>query len=282
MPSRPIRRLIVPLAVVLLAFAGCGNSDDSDDTGSDDPGTTAEDGGSGDEAAIETPETIEEGVLTVCSDVPYEPFEFEGDGPSGYTGFDIELLAAVGGEAGLELSVSDVDFDGILGNLAAETCDVVASAVTITEERAAEVDFTEPYFDAEQSLLVPSDSDVASLEDLTDARIGVQSGTTGETYANENAPDGAEIVAFDGADALFAALESGDVVAILQDFPVNAYRATQDDGVKVVEEYPTDEQYGFAVRKDNTQLLTALDEGLTAVRDSGEYDTIFESYFGSE
>ncbi len=281
MPSRPLRRLIVPLAVALLAIAGCGNSDDSDDAGGgggDDPTTTA----AGGEASVDTPETIEEGVLTVCSDVPYEPFEFEGDGPSGYTGFDIDLLAAIGAQAGLELTVSDVDFDGILGNLAAETCDVVASAVTITDERAEEVDFTEPYFDAEQSLLVPSDSDVTTLEDLAGERIGVQSGTTGETYTNENTPEGAEVVAFDGADSLFAALESGDVVAILQDFPVNAYRATQDDGVQVVEEYPTDEQYGFAVAKGNEQLLTALDDGLAAVRDSGEYDTIFESYFGSE
>jgi polar amino acid transport system substrate-binding protein len=273
--TRRFRSVVAILAIAALAFTGCGDDDDPESSGSGSGG----DGGSGSEAA--SVETIEEGVLTVCSDVPYEPFEMEGDGPSGYTGFDIELLAAVGAESDLELSVSDVDFDGILGNLAAETCDVVASAVTITDERAQEVDFTEPYFDAEQSLLVPAESDITALADV-EGRLGVQSGTTGETYANENAPDGAEVVAFDGADALFAALASGDIVAILQDFPVNAYRTTQDDTLEVVETFPTDEQYGFAVAKGNEQLLTALDDGLAAVRESGDYDTIYGEYFGTE
>lgn len=271
---RPFRFILALLAAAaLLVAAGCGNSDDGDSSSGDETTTTVEGG-------IATPETITEGTLAVCSDIPYEPFEFEGDGPSGYTGFDIELLAAIAAQMNLELSVTDVEFDGILGNLAAGNCDVVASAVTITDERAEEVDFTEPYFDAVQSLLVPVDSDVTALADLAGQRIGVQSGTTGESYANDNTPDGAEVVSFDGADALFVALESGEIDAILQDFPVNAYRATQDDGVKVVEEYPTDEQYGFAVEKGNTQLLDALNEGLAAVRESGQYDTIFASYFG--
>lgn len=271
---RSLRFILALSAAALLVVVGCGNDDDGDDSSSGDETTTTVEGG------IDTPETITEGVLSICSDVPYEPFEFEGDTPSGYTGFDIDLLEAVAGQAGMEIAVSDVDFDGILGNLAAGNCDVVASAVTITDERAQEVDFTEPYFDAEQSLLVPTDSDATSLDDLTDSRIGVQSGTTGEAYANENTPDGAEVVSFDGADALFAALEAGEVDAILQDFPVNAYRATQDDSVQVIEEYPTDEQYGFAVEKGNEQLLTALDDGLAAVRESGDYDTIYASYFG--
>lgn len=279
MAHRPFRLLLASVAVAGLALAGCGNSDDDDtSTGGDGGETTAP---AGDEVTIDTPPTIEEGTLKVCSDVPYEPFEFEGDGPSGYTGFDIDVLNSIATKAELELSVADVDFDGILGNLEADSCDVVASAVTITPERQEQVEFTDPYFDAEQSLLVKTDSDVASLDDLAGATIGVQSGTTGETYANENTPDGAEVKAFDGADSLFAALEAGDVDAILQDFPVNAYRATQDDSVEVVEEYPTDEQYGFAVKKGNTELLDALNEGLGVIQENGEYDSIFETYFGT-
>lgn len=269
---RPCRTwaLLALVAVVALAAGACGDDDDeSDDTGG---------GGSGADA----PQVIEDGTLQVCSDVPYEPFEFEGDGPSGYTGFDIELLAAVGEQAELELAVSDVDFDGILGNLEAENCDVVASAVTITDERSEEVDFSSPYFDADQSLLVKKDSDLADLDALADMSIGVQSGTTGEAYAKENTPEGAEVKAFDGADLLFAALESGDVDAILQDFPVNAYRATQDDTVEVVEEYPTEEQYGFAVKKGNTSLKDAIDAGLAAIREDGTYDTLYEKYFGTQ
>lgn len=272
---RPVRLTIAALAVAVLALGACSDDDGGDTTSGSSSGS-----GSGSGSAAEAPPTIEEGTLTVCSDIPYEPFEFEGDGPSGYTGFDIDLLAAVAETSSLELSVSDVDFDGILGNLAADSCDVVASAVTITDERAEQVDFTESYFDADQSLLVKTDTDIAGLDDLDGKTIGVQSGTTGETYAKDNTPDGAEVKSFDGADALFAAIESGDIDAILQDFPVNAYRATQDDSVDVVEEYTTDEAYGFAVKKGNTELLDALNAGLTSVRDDGDYDTIYEEYFG--
>ncbi|CAN5521336.1 basic amino acid ABC transporter substrate-binding protein [soil metagenome] len=261
--------------MAVLALGACSDDDGGDTTSGSSSGS-----GSGSGSAAEAPPTIEEGTLTVCSDIPYEPFEFEGDGPSGYTGFDIDLLAAVAETSSLELSVSDVDFDGILGNLAADSCDVVASAVTITDERAEQVDFTESYFDADQSLLVKTDTDIAGLDDLDGKTIGVQSGTTGETYAKDNTPDGAEVKSFEGADALFAAIESGDIDAILQDFPVNAYRATQDDSVDVVEEYTTDEAYGFAVKKGNTELLDALNAGLTSVRDDGDYDTIYEEYFG--
>ena len=95
-------------------------------------------------------------TLKVCSDIPYPPMEFEGEGPRGlqYTGFDIELLDAMAVSMDMKLEILDVGFDGILGNLASGTCDVVGSSLTITEERKQEVDFTEPYFDADQSLLV--------------------------------------------------------------------------------------------------------------------------------
>lgn len=102
-------------------------------------------------------ETIKDGTLTMCSDIPYAPMEFEaedGEGVGGYTGFDVELMQAIAKSANLDLSIIDVDFDGIIGNLAAGKCDVVASSVTITEERKQGADFSDPYFDADQSLLV--------------------------------------------------------------------------------------------------------------------------------
>ena len=119
---------------------------------------------------------------------------------------------------------------------------------------------------------------ITSLSDLAGKRIGVQSSTTGATYATENAPSDAEIVEFDDTDGLFGALESGDIDAILQDLPVNAGRAAEDDSVSVVETYPTDEQYGFAVAK-GSDLKAELDEALANVRSSGDYDLLYEKYF---
>ena len=118
-------------------------------------------------------------------------------------------------------------------------------------------------------------SNLASLEGQ---RIGVQSNTTGQAYAEENLPEGAEIVAFDDTVGLFGALESGDIVAILQDIPVNADRALQDDTVVVVETFPTGEQYGFAVAQ-GSDLKAELDGALQEVRDDGTYDALYEKYF---
>jgi ABC-type amino acid transport substrate-binding protein len=119
---------------------------------------------------------------------------------------------------------------------------------------------------------------VMKLSDLEGETIGVQSGTTGETYANENKPEGAEVKSFEDTTALFAALESGDIKGIIQDLPVNAGRATEVDNVEVVETYKTDEQYGFAVKK-GSDLKGELDTALATVRDDGTYDALYQKYF---
>ena len=111
-----------------------------------------------------------------------------------------------------------------------------------------------PYFDADQSLLVLTENEetYATLDDLAGKTIGVQVETTGATYAEENTPEGATIKEFQTGDEMFPALISGDIDAALQDLPVNAYRATTaPDQFVVTETFPTGEQYGFAVAKDN-------------------------------
>jgi polar amino acid transport system substrate-binding protein len=220
-------------------------------------------------------------TLKVCSDMPYEPFEAPGAGPRGlkFTGFDIELLDAMAAKDGNKLDVIDSDFDTIFAAVNAKKCDIVASAVTITAERQKNSLFTAPYFDADQSLLVPADSDVKALDDLAGKTIGVQSGTTGESYAKDHTPDGATIKAYPDAAGLFGAINAGQIAAVLQDLPVNSDRATKDDTVKVVATIPTGEKYGFAVAKENTDLKELLDEELKAVRADGTYDKLYEKYF---
>ena len=122
---------------------------------------------------------------------------------------------------------------------------------------------------------------IESLADLEGKTIGVQTGTTGETYANENKPEGAEVKSFSDTDGLFGALESGDIDAILQDLPVNAGRVSEDDSVAVVETYKTDEQYGFAVEK-GSDALADWDQALQDVRDDGTYDLIYDKYFPTD
>lgn len=252
------------LAASTLALTACGGS--SDDSG----------GGGGDDAGLGL---IQSGSLTVCSDIPYPPFEFEKDGE--YTGFDMELMREIASGLDLELAIKDVGFEGLQSGsaLAAGTCDIGASAMTITEEREKNLDFSEPYYDSLQSLLVPEDSDITSIEDLSGKTVGVQQGTTGQKYAQENVPEDAETKAYPSDAELFPALQSGGVDAVLQDLPVNILH-TEEGAFTIVEEYDTDEQYGFAVKEEGSEeLLKAVNEELAALRDSGRYQEIYDTYF---
>lgn len=251
-------------AVFALALVGtaCGGGDDAPAAAGDLP-------------------TIVDGVLTVCSEIPYAPFEFEADDGS-FTGFDIDLVTAVAKEIGLEVDVVNTPFEGIQSGtaMAAGQCDVSASAMTITPEREEKLDFTDSYFDASQSLLVATGGDVDSLAATDGFTIGVQSDTTGQRYALDNKPDGAEVTEFtSGADAIIA-LQSGTVDAVLQDLAVNVEAAQNDDSLAVVDEFSTGEEYGFAVSEEGAEtLLEAINTALQTLRDNGSYDDIYDTYF---
>jgi ABC-type amino acid transport substrate-binding protein len=125
--------------------------------------------------------------------------------------------------------------------------------------------------------------EISSLEDLSGQQIGVQSATTGEDYANENAPEDAEIVSFENPGDLFTALQAGQVDAVLQDLPVNAEFARTNEGFEVVEEFETGEQYGFAVAEEGSdELLEGINTALGNLRDGDFYDALFDKYFSTE
>ncbi len=265
----PRSLLAVGAGAALLLLSACGNGDDG---GSSDTGT-------GDAADLGL---ISEGTLTACSNVPYPPFEVEdAEAPSGYSGFDIDLLQAIADELGLTLEVANVGFDALQSGtvFAAGQCDIGASAITITEERAANITFSDPYYDSLQSLLVATDSGIASIDDLAGKSVGVQAATTGLSYAQENAPEGTNLVEYPGDSELWSALQAGQVDAVLQDLPVNLEHVTEGE-YEIVEEYTTDEQYGYAMAKDaSPELVEAINTSLQTLRDEGTYQEIYDSYF---
>ena len=294
---RRISRIAAPVLALGLVLAACGddNSSSSDETTAvaeetataDTTATATEDTTAPADAAGDTIDVaslglIEDGKLTVCTDAPYPPFEYQDETTSEWTGFDMDVVReiAAGIGEGLELSVTVQPFDGIWLAPKAGTCDMVASAMTITEERQANALFTDGYFDADQSLLVRAEDKDAltSLESLAGKTIAVQTGTTGETYAQENAKD-ATLKSFDEPAAMFLALEGKQVDAILQDLPVNAERALKDTNSALTATFPTGEQYGFAVSQDNTALADALNAGIAELKDNGKYDEIYAKYF---
>lgn len=271
MAQSKIRLLpVAGIAAVGLVLAACSGDDDS--TGSSDGGSEFD--------------LVSAGSLTVCSEVPYPPFEVEdASAPSGYSGFDIDLMQEIADSLDLELVVQNVDFSALQSGtvLVAGQCDLGASAITITEERAANIDFSDPYYDSLQSLLVRADSGFETLADLDGAVIGVQNGTTGQNYAEENAPEGATLQQYSGDGELWPALQASQIDAILQDQPVNVVHERDDSTYVIVEEYNTDEQYGFAFAKDQrVELREAVNDALAELRDSGRYQEIYDSYFSAD
>jgi len=246
-----------------LALSSCG----SDDSGKTSTGA----------------DVITKGTLTVCSDVPYPPFEdFDKSSDLGFKGFDVDIVNEIAERLDLTLKIKDSSFDALQSGQAlnAGQCDLAASAMTITDDRKKNLDFAEGYYDSKQSLLVPADSDIAGIGDLDGVKVGVQQGTTGKTYTEENA-DGAKIVTFPSDAEMFQAIKAGQVQALLQDLPVNLDH-TKDGQFKVVETYDTDEEYGFAIKKGNSQLVDDINGALDEMRDDGTYDEIYNKYFEVE
>ena len=226
---------------------------------------------------------IKDGTLTVCSDVPYPPFEdFDKSAPSGFTGFDIDVVQAIADGLDLKLAVKDESFDGLQSGLTLNSgaCDLVASAMTITADREKNLDFSNGYYDSEQSLLVPAGSDIASIGDLAGKKVGVQQGTTGKQYAEDNAT-GADIVSFPSDAEMYAAIKAGQVDALLQDLPVNLNHANAG-GFQIVQQYSTNEQYGLAMKKGNTKLVSDVDAQLKKMRSDGTYQKIYDTYFSTK
>ena len=267
------RWLIAVVALLLLTAAACGEGDTEvgDDTG-DDTGSQEE--------TVEFT-TIEDGVLKVGSCLDYAPFEFFEEGAEEPTGFDVEIVNAIAGELDVEVEWVKANFDTIFTALAGGQFDMVAAASTITPEREEIVAFSDPYFNARQALTAASGGDVASSDDLGEGDVvGVQKGTTGESWAQDNlVPNGVELKTFEAAPDAFADLEAGNIAAVVNDEGSSIAEVDARSGLEVVETIDTDENYGLALPQENTELQDAVNQALATLIEDGTYEEIFLKYF---
>ena len=222
--------------------------------------------------------TLEEGILTIGTDLPYPPFEYREGGE--LTGFDVEIMEEIANRLGLEPEWVDSPFDTIFTDLANGQFDVVIAGSTITPEREQEVDFSNPYFRSLQALVVMDDSGIGSFEDLGDGdSVSVQSGTTGEIWAEENLePNGVEIRAFPEYPPVYNALEAGQVDGVVYDESSAIPETFNRPGTEVVDTVDTNEFYGIAVDPNNDDLLDAVNQSLQEMIDDGTYDEIYGHY----
>jgi ABC-type amino acid transport substrate-binding protein len=223
--------------------------------------------------------------LIVGTEPTFPPFEYTDEKTQEITGFDIELIKAIAKEAGYTVKVQSLGFEGLINAVQTGNIDVVMAGMTIDAEREKEVAFGTPYFDAGLMVAVPEDNTtINSVDDLKGKKVAVQIGTTGADKANELKEAGIvkEVKTFNTMDAVFMELLNGTVDAVINDKPVNEVFIAKNPGkIKMVGEILDGEQYGFAVSKENEELLNQLNEGFEKVKASGKYDELKAKYFGS-
>ncbi|MFE5888426.1 transporter substrate-binding domain-containing protein [Streptomyces sp. NPDC056462] len=249
----------------LVLVAGC-SSDDS--------------GGSGTKTAAGGVEVVKAGQLTTCTHLPYPPFQSEIDGK--VQGFDVSLIDLVADDLGVKQTIVDQPFENFKtgGSLNAGSCDLAAAGMTITEERKKNVDFSDPYFEATQAVLVDKKSGISSFADLKGKKVGAQAQTTGEDYAKSK---GLDPVSFESSDAVINGLRTGQVEAVVIDYPVvQGWLKDKANAAafEVAEQINTGEQYGFTVKKGNTKLREAINKAIADAKADGTYKKLYEQWIG--
>jgi polar amino acid transport system substrate-binding protein len=260
------------VAALALALSACG----SDDSGS---------GGSEDKAAAAGITLVKPGKLTICTHLPYKPFQYK-DGTK-VVGFDVDLLDLLAKDLGLEQEVVNIEWAQVTSGAAfqAKKCDVGMGAMTITDSRKAAISITDPYMDATQVLLTKKDAPYKSLEDLKGKKVGVQADTTGKDFATEQSKKiGFEVVVFNDLALQENNVKSGRVDAGINDNGVLYDFVKENPDTAVVAEFDTGEQYGFGALKDGSgpKLVEKFNTLLAAAKSDGRYNEIYKKWFGVE
>jgi polar amino acid transport system substrate-binding protein len=213
----------------------------------------------------------------VGTEAQFPPFEIV-DSQGKVIGFDVDLMNAIAEDQGFKVKYVDQDFAGLIPALQTGNIDIIASGMTITDERAKEVNFSEPYITAGLALAVTVDKEnIKSVDDLKGKTVAVQTGSTGFMKAEELKKAGiiTEIKDFAHVNEAIEELKIGGADPMINDLPVtNAFIAAQPGVIKIVGEPLNSESYGFAVRSGNTELIKKINTGLKNVKASGKYDEL--------
>jgi polar amino acid transport system substrate-binding protein len=220
-------------------------------------------------------------TVRVAMDATWPPFEYVDEQSKELVGFDVDLIKAIAEKEGLEIELVNVSWDPLLAGMAQCQYDAAISAMTITEERKENFNFSEPYFAAGQVVTVQLDnSDIAGKDSLTGKTVGAQLGTTGAIEAESM--EGVTLKSYDDISLAFQDLMNGQIDAVIADNPLAlGYVGQNPDKLKVVGEVFTDEYYGIAVCKTNTDLLEKLNSGLQKVQAEGLIDELVTKWIAT-
>ncbi len=243
-----MRKLISVLLVVVMAcsMVACGGSDDN--------------------------------VLTMGTNAEFPPYEYR-DGEE-IVGIDAEIAAAIAEELGMELKIEDMAFDSIIAAVTSGKVDIGLAGMTVTEDRLASVNFSDTYTQAAQVIIVKDGSAVTTPDELEGKKIGVQLGTTGDIYSSDIADATIERYS-KGFEAVQALLQDKIDAVIIDREPAKVF-VEANEGLVIVDEEFTVEDYAIAVAKDNEELLDAINGALATLEATGKLDEIKAKYISAE
>lgn len=231
---------------------------------------------------------LEDGVLNVATNCEFDPFEYLGDDGKP-TGIDMDIMKAIADELGVELQINDMAFESVVGSVGSGTNDIAAAGLTVDEERKQSVDFTQTYFSSSQVVIAKTGDAILSLTEVADVEamlegktIGVQNGTTGYKYVSgdSNDYDGLNATAKGYASGSLAvqALLNGQVDYVIIDAVPAAKLVQANQGVVASDVVLTGEDYAFAVKKGNKELLDKVNAAMDKLIENGKIEEIFQKY----
>jgi cystine transport system substrate-binding protein len=288
--SKKSRNMFLTLSAVLLvvlALTGCGSNNNGNNAPSSAPSNNAANGESSANTGSDLLNEIKTaGVIKVGLMGTYAPYNFLNENKE-IDGFDADIAKEVAKRLGVKVEFAPQEFSGLIPSLQAGKIDAIISQVTITDERKQQIDFTQPYITNQVKIIVKEDNDsITKLEDFKGKNIGVGLGTNDESYLrNDVLPQvgNFEIKTYDDVITSLQDLNAGRIDATINNLyalkPIvdkNGYK------IKAVGDAIKSDQAGIAIRKDNPEFLTALDQALTDMKADGTYNTIFKKWFGEE
>lgn len=223
---------------------------------------------------------VKSGTLSVCTNTPYKPFEYEENGT--IVGLDADIANAIASDLGVKAQLTSISFEGLDSGtgLATGQCDIALAGIGVTDERKSKMEFTTVYFDDNLAILVPKGSSITSAADLKGVSVGAQQATSGETYAKEN---GAEVIQYEDTSLMFSALKTGQVKAVAANLSVVSEALTNDpDSFKIAyQDSENTEQIAAAVSSNNKALLTKANATIDKLKANGELDKMKAKWVGA-
>lgn len=271
-------------ALMTASLTACGGGN----TAATDATTTAADSAAEattDEAADTAADTTaadeakSDKVYKIATDTTFAPFEFEND-KGEMVGIDLDILKAIAEDQGFQYDLVVAGFSAAVTGLEAGEYDGVIAGMSITAEREAKYDFSEPYYDSGVGMAVAADSDIASYEDLNGKTVAAKIGTEGCSFAESIADQyGFTIIQFEDSAGMYQDVLAGNSVACFDDYPVLGYEISRGTALKLPLDMERGSSYGFATLKGaNPELVEMFDAGLKNLKDSGKYDEILNTY----